>query len=1526
MKKIAILLFLLILSNSAFCGIADPIYENIKQQAINSFSDIFSQKVEIARAGGRIVGKIDLLDCKIGKDIFAEKITINYNPVKYLMNKGDIVPSITRIDIIKGRVKIIKNRKQDLNVLHFLKPPKPGESGVPFKAKLKLISCMITYIDEAGLPYNLKKEPVIFGLQKVNGKVDLSPVPNIKIDIEAAQDGRKMFFSGTVNSASGKYNLKVSGKEVLSAPILSYFVPNLNPKKGWANIIADITNENINIQASGIVDDMAISASGKVFNGLDLKLNLENIKLEEAKSFLPELKTADIKGIGKLGINISGPYDDIKFNAAADIKNAQLFQQNISGRVSFNYGRGKLVFESKDLNAYGGKVLLSGNVDLANNAPIFNISASLQGIDLARVLSEAPIAAGKFSGQAKIFGNAKQFAGNLNGRFLNASILGQEVENGEAKITFDDGTTKIETVKLFSPQAEFAGSGEVSSDLNFNLYANARGVKLKGENELGKMQAKIDKFQGNISFKVDEDFIETPLKRLNAKGLVEISEAIFGEQNIDRAYGGVDLAGGLMEIKNAKFLRNDSTISVSGKVGEETNINCSGRAVKLEDLSVLGIFLPAEFKPFYGIADMDINVGGRINALTVNGKFGLRDGNFNGIYLKSASAEVFVENNRFNVKSFKIKTVNSNLEGRYLTNKAMLDAEFKGNIYLEDFAPALKKYGIIAGFGKIALKGSGQIFSPIGKASISFRDFRFNNIFLDYAEGEIESKNQRAYFSRPLTILSGKNIIKLKGGIKLDQDFEESVAALDLNVEKAEVSSFTDLLLAGYSEVSKYFKPAIEGKIKIDIDGTKLLPPAFNNLLYDENAKQYYLKYYEEISAEAGKKEKITQEMEKIKGEFSGKAAIYGKIANPSLSIEAEVKKGSYGKYNFDSLSLKSSYLNEALLVKSLILKKSDGKAEAFGEISTNGKMNFKLFAKSMPLDFLKVFSDKKYEGLLDMGAKVEGSLKTPAVSANFKANRGGIAGIKFDNFAGQFFFDADGLALKNIIFSNKRDISSIEGTIDAEGSGNIKASLSGEAIGLFNIFTDEVVWKSGKAQGRVSLSFDKWKPRLLGYLAVTDANLYIKRLDSEIYSSYLYCTADGNSAIIENLTAYWYGKASRYLTNTIKLKGQIEFNEGKIEAELSDTHLFIDMPNLYQGEMDLRGFNFAGDEAGYKIKGNLDFNDGMLFLPKAGADGSKSTPVDFDIVFNFNKNVYLASGDVLTLDLSGILLNLEMTGKDIRLFGLIDKPNLSGKVVFKRGTVNIMGREFSLLSEDTQKKYFTYENAAENTALFNGTGVMPDLKLLASANVDEKTIDNKNKKVVVVSSISGVPFAKEENKKLTVNFEAFDEENGKYSRAKYSEQEVRLLLLPDFIKSLAGMDKEKGVNTNAVMADYLNSRLQAVIFRGLERGIEKALGLESLVLEYNFGSDIKQALGVDNRQLAKPAIGVGFVKGFFDKLYIDVRYSQGIEQGTNQSLNYQISYKLTSVISVDYYREPVNFNDLNSGQYKTTLKAGYSF
>lgn len=164
--------------------------------------------------------------------------------------------------------------------------------------------------------------------------------------------------------------------------------------------------------------------------------------------------------------------------------------------------------------------------------------------------------------------------------------------------------------------------------------------------------------------------------------------------------------------------------------------------------------------------------------------------------------------------------------------------------------------------------------------------------------------------------------------------------------------------------------------------------------------------------------------------------------------------------------------------------------------------------------------------------------------------------------------------------------------------------------------------------------------------------------------------------------------------------------------------------------------------------------------------------------------------------------------------------------------------------------------------------------KTAATAQSKNPTYVTTN--VLVISRITGIPFSKEKEEGLNLTFFSFIEDTSKqpseFTPTTYTEEDIKVLLLPDFIKSSLGMS-EKGVgevDASDVLADYLNSRLNTYLLRNVERNLAKSLELESLTLEYNFGKDLKNMMPttktpieIGPQEMPETMYGIGAVRAF---------------------------------------------------------------
>lgn len=409
------------------------------------------------------------------------------------------------------------------------------------------------------------------------------------------------------------------------------------------------------------------------------------------------------------------------------------------------------------------------------------------------------------------------------------------------------------------------------------------------------------------------------------------------------------------------------------------------------------------------------------------------------------------------------------------------------------------------------------------------------------------------------------------------------------------------------------------------------------------------------------------------------------------------------------------------------------------------------------------------------------------------------------------------------------------------------------------------------------------------------------------------------------------------------------------LDLAFADNTLNLDWNGVYTGELAIRNFRIQGPFAtsksdtpfGPTVKGQIDLNGGIAYLPQGKKEVKAYVYYLYDLNLNFLKRVSILSGDPTKLDISSTIMNVEVADSSLSVSGSSIYPSIVGRVNLNGGSLSILGREFELLSEKDQATYYPYnqEKIESNYVVFKGgekaEGVTPSPNLIALSNVTNQTItrDINNNEVVttdkyrVITRIQGASLA----------FEAYKEDNTQspptFTQSTLSESEIRAMLLPDFLKNALGLSNNSAANSQAaglIVDDYVNNYIRSRLIKNVEREVEKNLGLESFSLSYNFGQQLRKNVSGSSATvdpMEEPNIlGIGVVKGFFDRLYIGLKYTQNMDQTIDNTVpryfNYEITYKLTKILSLIYYREPNDFSiqNLNSGYYKVSLRAGYQF
>jgi hypothetical protein len=1635
MKKKLLLLFVILCAifASAFSinEWRNEIYDLIKTETIKGLNQAFNTSVSIGKAEGPIIGQVIFSDVKIPGFAQAEKVYVNYNLLEFASYR-DIVPAISKITIENAKFRIERDRKNQINALNLLPPEDPNAPPPPpFHARLIFKDCEINYLDQLGF----RKEFNGFSenIKAVNGSVSFKIKDRININLSGKithdQVESPVNIKGFSEFKTGKYLIDVSAKKMAVKKWANYAVPleflnfqggevdlniKLSPPKtrGWPlsmlakfifrdasadfdqykieNASGNLVMEDENLtfsNASISVNKIPLSIDGKFYNfkklNLDLKISTQDADLSRAIAFFDQTAGLDLKGSAVAEITLKGSIFSPLAQGTVSTQNSSFYKQNFSAKSTFNYANKILKINILNLNAYQGNI--SGNclIDFKKEIPSLSLDATLRNLDINSIAQKSPGLEGKMNGKLKLSGPLNNLNGSLSAQLNNALLLGQSIDRAASNFRIIEGNIEIDNLSASSRTASIKTSGSITRDMFFDFSAQAQGIKLSGKGIFGAMEATVDSFEGKVSWKLDEKFLTSPLKNINASGRVSLSKGRIGEQLFELAQGNLTMGDGLIRVSNLILQQKESVLKASGQtgIGYPTNLVIEGTNLDLQDLKILNHILPEEAKDPTGSIDVAISVTGELPKETkITSLEPLFDLNASGeVIMKNViAAEVPIisgslsfawRDRKLFIPECLIKTAGSNFSFELGYEKESLKGSARGTVDLAEFAKFTQKYGDIKGTLGINLLLSGSLENLGYSASFWLDSFVFNTIEFDRVSGSLTFANDLLVLSSPITFLKGQSRYEISGkcDFKPLREGRPEDVSLDANLKigHTDLSSVFDLVVKIQSEISRRFFVSPEaGKTKIDFSGFIL--PSFKDFLKGNILKLYaangspqnFLAEWNKIADESKEKEAATTE-KNLGGDFVGNLSLSGKVANLSGEFLAEVKKGFLFNYRFDNLKSKVALKENRILVENFQLSKNRGVFLTQGMIGLDGSLSLSMVAQRMPVDILRMLFNKNFEGIFNMNAAIQGNVTNPQGWASVSATDLTLAGNHFDRASVYISKQMDRLDIQEFNLIEEDRISSIKGSIDLAGPGylDLKAELHNNSFGLMNLITDEIQWESGKASAQISITGTSKTPSIDGQLEVVEAVIYARVIDSDIKH------ISGKAKIVENqlqistLTGFWEGKTSKGRANPLGLSGSIDLSQMlsenkmvKLDLDLSPTDLLVDLSNLFSGTIKVREAKLSGPlyfdlSAGPTIKGKAEIKNSLITLSLPKGRKGKAFPLNLDLTVDLDKNVYAVMGDISTFDLSNIFMNIEVKSRQLMISGSLEEPSLRGDIFLGPGTVTIFNREFSLLSKEQQDKFYPFnaERVKDNIAVFRGKkgkeGMLPEITAVARVDVENPQVSDTGEityqNVIILSHLEGKIGSAQKDEVLKVTFDSFTEDKinapGEYIPAGYSAQEIKVMLLPDFIKSLAGVEKAD-VNTSGVVADYLNSRVQAYLFRGIERDLEQKLGLESLRLEYNFGKDFRRAMGVTERSVLegeRPDWRVGFVKGFFDRFYIDVNYSEfspeGEQPGT-QLFEYQLTYKLSRIWSIIYYREPTSLQELSTGYQKITLKAGFSF
>lgn len=1538
--SIVFFLFLGRPSSAFFREKADELQEYVKLEIEKQASAALGREVSIGSLSGNLITSVTLTDVKVARDkkisqgtvLSVRKATVSYNALRGILTK-DMLQSLTSIHL----------EGPDVYVEHGTDGSWNYEKLIP--------------MEEGGS----------------------APMPVFRARITVS-DGRALFVD----------------KKGFAAPLQENFEMAFRQLNGAANFSR---TDRIGFRFSAISQEGPVKVDGTFFfsdSRTNLKLVAENILLERWNPYLaiPVAKDIPMSGPADVDLLLSS-MPDLKLKANVRIKNGHIYQRPASGNMSLALDKGR--FDLSLANA----VFCSGGISGDFSADFSSRKTSLSGkfdllrTDMSELVLHTPGISGRAGGRVVIKGEADDI--DISGKFSfsEGRIFGQDMEGLSAAAGIKQGEITVDHVRAYSGQREVSVRGRAGKDGLFAFETQVRGFQLQNPDLFNGTYALIESFDGRMSGRLDSETIKHPFRNIEAEGILLLSSGRVGSQRINRAQGKIKLSEGVFVSEGFSVVLESGGLLLSGSIGIDSpsDFTVIGKNLDLSDFKIIDDFLPEGAKGVSGTGDITISVGGYISesssfaeavstldisleAFALGATIGIKD-------IRIAKLSALWEKNALLLKELYIETPDSRFQASgMMSGSGEMTGQFGGNVLLSELSPFVQRYAKV--IGRISFDGkiSGTAAEPDISCDFSASGINYNNISFDLLSGTAIYRGGAFHIKDPAVLVLGDDSYNIYARLSFDKD--GPVYSGGVYTQKGDLVSLSSIAKNAYKEFGRR-KESSDGRgepvlVFPDIRGAehsaggyRLVGPD-NGFLSkwalvsqkkpDDLQEDGFVEALMEMTAEARLK---------LSAEFSGDPGYF------AASVTFEAGKGAISSYTFDSLSGSVVVDGSKVRFDDLAVKKWPGILSASGSVDLSGPLYMSVTSK----DFNVAGIDKvlglgiPVEGVVDLDATVSGTYFDPVIECVLSGEDAGIGDISIDRLDADISYGEGQLSIRRMGMNAGRQSASIEGVIPFVKDKEISLSLdlNGDNIGLLASLIKGVRWDSGAGAARLRASGTLDRPKINGLLSIKKAVVNIDQIKTTIYGFDAELSFEGTSLLINSFSGTLSGDRTDGQPLPFSLAGYIDHSEtfgGKKKTEVdiavADTSGYIDLPGVYSGDFSLSGCRLKGpfvlpggsaSPGNMLVKAAVALKDGSIVMPGGGGGDSPKPNIEFDVSAAIGRNMRLLQGSsdqVISMDVANI--NLQIFGEELLISGTMTDPVVTGVVEIKSGSLSILGREFDVVNEYEQERYFGSDRSeiVKNEAVFQGGklySAIPYIRLTAKSEIlsyyrsraetyPDGTVSSpavQKDTTIIITRIAGMPYVDDMQRMMRPRFYAYKLDTSRSPAepvpASYDDNQIRVMLLPDFLKSSLGVaegDVQEGIDANAILVDYLNARLQSYLFRRLTSRVEDALGLESFTLDYNFGRDLEKLLPTKRGEYGvndTPQFGVGFVKGIFDNVFIQVRYAQALEQASyisNMSLNYQITWKATSLYSLVYYREPITFQEQDSTYYKMTIQSQYSF
>ncbi|MEM9536985.1 MAG: translocation/assembly module TamB domain-containing protein [Cyanobacteria bacterium P01_E01_bin.45] len=578
-----------------------------------------------------------------------------------------------------------------------------------------------------------------------------------------------------------------------------------------------------------------------------------------------------------------------------------------------------------------------------------------------------------------------------------------------------------------------------------------------------------------------------------------------------------------------------------------------------------------------------------------------------------------------------------------------------------------------------------------------------------------------------------------------------------------------------------------------------------------------------------------------LTGEFSGDLQVVGAITAPTVTFDMTGRNWTLTNpenpaqsYSLDRLATRGQYRETMLNLEALEAESGDRRGSlsgTFGNENQAGMLQLTRFPIELVSDF---FPDApRVTGDLNTTADIGGTLQNPMASGQFDLAALAINGNQLDAANGVFDYNQATLLLDGSIRSSSPNPVVVSGAlpfplpfataVPPSDAIALELSARNEQLALLNVFTDAIAWESGEGLLDITIGGTLQNPTLDGGLTVTDGVVKLSTLPDPLQQLDASIDFDFNRINVQSFSGtFGEGTIEAAGLLAVNPEGQLQPNDTPLSVQIDD--LQMDLPDLYRGEVDGE-VGVGGTVLAPELSGGVRLTNGTISIPSA-SNGSGTTsqwqPRFKQLELTLGDNVQVVRQPLFVFTTEGTLI----------LNGTLSRLRPLGTIRIARGNVNLGVANLRI------------DRGRDNTVVFDQQGGLdPLLNVAAFTEVSERLGGGTVSSDTFTSSDSDAAADLAEQRTIqviaTIQGRASELTSGRGTNSV--ELSSRPTRSPDQILALLGGAALDGVGSG----NLAGFALSTVLF-GAQNALGNAIGLDELRIAPFTGESGSLEVGVE--------------------------------------------------------------------------------